>query len=268
MLFRILGLILAIGTLVTTGSFSMWTNAYSHLTVSGLLIGVFLLSGNFKLHVVGFWGSLSETQALKAAVGFKMGRYYCIGAALIGSMIGWVIVLANLHDPPAIGPAMSIALLSSLYSFVYAFFLYLPAQANLERPFGFHDRSIVKYSLLCVVIALIHVLLTLLTLSLALNFNGASIETKQAVDIGPFTLLNPKSLLLIASGTCSIFLFSGQNIGHMFSALFLSNATAKNLLEAAAAWREPVLGAPPEVVRGMIENAMIINHNYDTGKPR
>ena len=238
MILRILGLILGLATCVAAGSLKIWADSNSLLIVLISLICAFLLSGKpLILTIKGGWSiPLSEPQALKAAIGYKMMRYCSFGAALIGAMIGWLMVLANLHDPTAIGPAMSLALLSSLYSFFFAFFIFIPSQANLERSFGFNDSSIVKSSLLCVVIALIHVFLTFLTLSLLVDFNGA-IETKQAFDVGLFTLLNPTSLLLISGVTCSILLSSRQNIGNMFSALFVSNATAKKLLEAAAAWR-------------------------------
>ena len=147
------------------------------------------------------------------------------------------MVFANLIDPPTVGPWVSFVLLSSIYSFFFSFFIFLPAQANLERSSVFNDSSIIKFGLLSVIIALINIFLMGLTLLLAASFNGGSIETEQAVDVGLFTLLDPKSLLLIAGGTCSILLLSGQNIGYMFRALFVSNATAKKLFEAAEAWR-------------------------------
>ena len=238
MLLRILGLILGVATCIVAGGLELWTDKTSFLIVLASMIGAFLLSGNsIKLLSIGYWGSLSRAQALKAAIGYKMMRSYSIVAALIGSMIGWLMALENVHNPPDLGPAMCLALLSSLYSFVYAYFIFLPAQANLERPFGFNDNSIVKSGLICVVIALMNVFIALLILSFSFWLKGESLGIKQAVGVGLFTLLEPTSLLLIAGGICSILLSSGQNIGNMFGALFASNATTPKLLEAAAAWR-------------------------------
>jgi chemotaxis protein MotA len=52
---------------------------------------------------------------------------------LIGTLIGLVIMLGNLEDPSAIGPAMAVALLTTMYGAVLANMVFLPVSAKLER---------------------------------------------------------------------------------------------------------------------------------------
>jgi flagellar motor component MotA len=55
-----------------------------------------------------------------------------IGAGVTLSIIGGVIVLANLYDLPAIGRALSVGILSTLYGIIIGVFLYLPASVSLR----------------------------------------------------------------------------------------------------------------------------------------
>ena len=52
---------------------------------------------------------------------------------LIGTLIGLVQMLGNLSDPSAIGPAMAVALLTTLYGAVLANMVFTPLAAKLER---------------------------------------------------------------------------------------------------------------------------------------
>lgn len=52
---------------------------------------------------------------------------------LIGTLIGLVQMLGNLNDPSSIGPAMAIALLTTLYGAVLSFMVLTPLAAKLER---------------------------------------------------------------------------------------------------------------------------------------
>jgi chemotaxis protein MotA len=54
---------------------------------------------------------------------------------MIGTLIGLVIMLLNLDDPSAIGPAMAVALLTTFYGALWANLLLTPSAAKLE------DRS-------------------------------------------------------------------------------------------------------------------------------
>ena len=52
---------------------------------------------------------------------------------LIGTLIGLVQMLGNLEDPSKIGPAMAVALLTTMYGAVLAYMLFSPLAAKLER---------------------------------------------------------------------------------------------------------------------------------------
>jgi chemotaxis protein MotA len=52
---------------------------------------------------------------------------------LIGTLIGLVQMLGNLHDPSKIGPAMAVSLLTTLYGAFMAYVIFLPLSAKIER---------------------------------------------------------------------------------------------------------------------------------------
>ncbi|MBI1274622.1 flagellar motor protein MotA [bacterium] len=52
---------------------------------------------------------------------------------LIGTLIGLVQMLGNLSDPSKLGPAMAIALLTTLYGALLAYVLFIPLATKLER---------------------------------------------------------------------------------------------------------------------------------------
>ncbi len=51
---------------------------------------------------------------------------------MIGTLIGLVQMLQNMSDPSAIGPAMAVALLTTLYGAILAFVLFQPIASKLE----------------------------------------------------------------------------------------------------------------------------------------
>ena len=52
---------------------------------------------------------------------------------MIGTLAGLVLMLQNMDDPKAIGPAMSIALLTTMYGAILANVLCLPVSQKLEN---------------------------------------------------------------------------------------------------------------------------------------
>ena len=48
-----------------------------------------------------------------------MGRY-CPAMGMIGTLVGLVAMLGNMADPKAIGPAMAVALLTTMYGAILA----------------------------------------------------------------------------------------------------------------------------------------------------
>ena len=51
---------------------------------------------------------------------------------MVGTLIGLVLMLGNMSDPKAIGPAMAVALLTTMYGAIIANVLFLPLLNKLE----------------------------------------------------------------------------------------------------------------------------------------
>ena len=52
---------------------------------------------------------------------------------LIGTLVGLVQLLGNLQQPESIGPAMALALLTTLYGAILANMVFVPLASKLER---------------------------------------------------------------------------------------------------------------------------------------
>jgi chemotaxis protein MotA len=52
---------------------------------------------------------------------------------MIGTLVGLVLMLGNMADPKAIGPAMAVALLTTLYGAFIANVLFMPLRTVLEN---------------------------------------------------------------------------------------------------------------------------------------
>ena len=51
---------------------------------------------------------------------------------MIGTLIGLVLMLGNMADPKAIGPAMAVALLTTMYGAIIANIIFMPMLVKLE----------------------------------------------------------------------------------------------------------------------------------------
>jgi chemotaxis protein MotA len=76
--------------------------------------------------------STSERHTHSASVLRKMAEV-SPAMGLIGTLIGLVQMLGNLEDPSKIGPAMAVALLTTMYGAVLAYMFFSPLAAKLER---------------------------------------------------------------------------------------------------------------------------------------
>ena len=52
---------------------------------------------------------------------------------MIGTLIGLVIMLGNLDDPSALGPALSVALITTLYGVLFSQLIFLPAATKMQQ---------------------------------------------------------------------------------------------------------------------------------------
>ena len=69
----------------------------------------------------------------KGVAVFRKSAEISPAMGLIGTLIGLVQMLGNLDDPSNIGPAMAVALLTTLYGAMLAFMVFTPVAAKLER---------------------------------------------------------------------------------------------------------------------------------------
>jgi chemotaxis protein MotA len=63
----------------------------------------------------------------------KKGAEIAPAMGLIGTLIGLVQMLGNLEDPTKIGPAMALALLTTMYGAIISYMILLPLASKLER---------------------------------------------------------------------------------------------------------------------------------------
>ncbi len=70
-----------------------------------------------------------------------MGNY-APAMGLIGTLIGLIQMLGNLQDPSSVGPAMSVALVATLYGAVFANILFLPLAGKLKN--RMQEEALVK----------------------------------------------------------------------------------------------------------------------------
>ncbi len=80
----------------------------------------------------------SEVAALKTRhqTGYKVFRFMggtAPSMGMIGTLVGLVQMLKTLDDPSAIGPAMAVALLTTLYGAILAFVVFNPLADKLEN---------------------------------------------------------------------------------------------------------------------------------------
>jgi chemotaxis protein MotA len=70
----------------------------------------------------------------KAAIGlWRYAAEVAPAMGMIGTVIGLIVMFARMNDPAAMGPAMAVAMLTTLYGLVLAFGICGPIAARLER---------------------------------------------------------------------------------------------------------------------------------------
>ncbi|MBL0318912.1 MAG: MotA/TolQ/ExbB proton channel family protein [Alphaproteobacteria bacterium] len=99
--------------------------------------GLQMLVDNFKSDDIQYTlqqalEASSERHKRSAAV-LRKSAEVAPALGLIGTLIGLVQMLGQLNDPKAIGPAMAIALLTTLYGAVMAYMVFTPLASKLEH---------------------------------------------------------------------------------------------------------------------------------------
>jgi chemotaxis protein MotA len=74
--------------------------------------------------------TLAARDAAPAVVGAAASL--CPAWGMLGTLVGLVLLLQNLDDPSAIGPAMAVALITTFYGSLFANTIFSPAKTKLE----------------------------------------------------------------------------------------------------------------------------------------
>ena len=108
-------------------------NIPSILIVFGLTVFGLLSSGRKIIDSVSvlFDKHADEEQLHDASDTFMYGGRLCMASGWVGVLIGLVLMLANLDDPAAVGPAMAVCLLTALYGTILKYFFFNPISDQL-----------------------------------------------------------------------------------------------------------------------------------------
>jgi len=94
-----------------------------------LLLGGHSISAMLKSAISG---DATPDELREGAKGWQMASWYVLGAGFMGILIGGLVMLKNLDDPAAIGPGISIGMLTLVYGVFLGLFIFLTIQSRIE----------------------------------------------------------------------------------------------------------------------------------------
>lgn len=106
----------------------------SMIIICGMTLGGLMVSGAGLGNMFGtlFAAQASAEDLAAAARAWAQARVYAVAAGGIGVVIGTIIMARNMDDWSALGPGLSICLLTVLYGLVLGYGVFLPLQRRLE----------------------------------------------------------------------------------------------------------------------------------------
>ena len=112
-----------------------FVNVPSILIVFGLTFFGLLASGRKMIAAVSglFDKHADEEQLYEASDTFIYAGRLSMASGWVGVLIGLVLMLANMDDPAAVGPAMAICLLTALYGTILKYFIFNPLSDQLTE---------------------------------------------------------------------------------------------------------------------------------------
>jgi len=146
---KILGWLIAFGFMIGAMAFGghplMFIDLPSVFVVLGISSGVLLSRFTPAELGVGLRALMSrpgtEPEQRRALAVLNTMRLATLGAGAAGFLMGIVMMLGNLADPSAIGPAMAVALLSTLYAVVISELVVAPSIAALSMSLGLPETA-------------------------------------------------------------------------------------------------------------------------------
>ncbi len=115
----LIGVLLVAGIL-SGGNLRIFLDFPSAVIVVGITVGATVGSFSWADITQAFGGALSgadldEDVAARSQAVLNRAADAAVASGLVGALVGLVLILSNLSDPTAIGPAMAVALLTVFY---------------------------------------------------------------------------------------------------------------------------------------------------------
>ena len=127
--------------MLSKGTVEMFLDSGSIAIAAGtplaLLLACYGWNGAVNAVVTLLRGTHATRVAVDAANFFKLAAAFSLCCGFLGTVVGLVLMLANLDDPAAIGPGMAVALLTQLYGVLQALLCCALAVFILRR----HNRT-------------------------------------------------------------------------------------------------------------------------------
>ena len=114
------------GLIFQASGFAMWTDAASLAIVVGVMIFGLLASGkDITSTISAIFKKQTDIASLREAQStLKEAGSLGMAGGIIGVLIGLVNMLMHMDDPAALGPAMSMCLLTALYGATFKYLIF------------------------------------------------------------------------------------------------------------------------------------------------
>ncbi len=137
---RIVGIILLVaGLMIGIGeNLPAFVDIPSLIIIATFVLGVLLISGTNigAMCAAVFTTSGSPEELAAAARGWALTRRASLAAGYVGTLIGAIIILANIDDIGALGPGFAIGIMTVLYGLIFGYGICLPCQKYIEARAG------------------------------------------------------------------------------------------------------------------------------------
>ena len=122
----IVGFLVMFGLVVQASGIAMWGNISSWVIVFGMILGGLLASGkDITSTISAIFKKQTDIASLREAQStLKEAGRLGIAGGIIGVLIGLVNMLMHMDDPAALGPAMSMCLLTALYGATFKYLIF------------------------------------------------------------------------------------------------------------------------------------------------
>ena len=131
----IIGFLGMFGLIFNASGLMMWTDIASMAIVVGVIVFGLLASGkDIPSTISAIFKKQTDIASLREAqYTLKEAGSLGIAGGIIGVLIGLVNILMHIDDPAALGPAMSMCLLTALYGTTFKYLIFDRIICNLEN---------------------------------------------------------------------------------------------------------------------------------------